>query len=129
MTEDNKGCMPPPPWELVKIAELTKQLKEARAEIERLQEELDEIDTGATTMIVCKECKEPRRPRFVKDGLCQSCLIKRVKAALRYALRFIGYASCHGYKCRLPHCHDCNCEDAIEQPDLDKLNTIVGDTP
>ena len=40
---------------------------------------------------------------------------------LRDLRDYIGYAACHGNKCRLPHCHDCN-EDAGEE--YDKLDAL-----
>lgn len=62
------------------------------------------------------------------DWRCESHRLSAVvdkntllKSLLKEAIDYIGYASCHGDKCRLPHCYDCN-----EDPeDVDEFLTRV----
>lgn len=43
--------------------------------------------------------------------------ITHLKTLLKKLTRYVGYASCAGNKCRLPHCHDCS-YDAREEGEL-----------
>ena len=44
---------------------------------------------------------------------------------------YVGYAACHGDKCRLPHCHSCNYPEDVEAAyeRLDKLLRAAGVRP
>jgi hypothetical protein len=53
-----------------------------------------------------------------------------LEETLEQLLPFIGYAECHGMKCRLPHCHSCSfdAEDNAERLDaiLYLANKLLG---
>ena len=43
----------------------------------------------------------------------------RLKQLLREITQYVGYVSCQGNKCRLPHCYDCSshADEACEKLD------------
>ncbi len=71
-----------------------------RAERDTLREQIVQLEKG-------KRCLTVDQHTLLKERDTLRADLAEAVGLLRDADRFIGYAACHGDKCRLPHCESC----------------------